>query len=69
MVHESGHALGLSGFARYLPNLRRAGHPAILNTVMNYNIDVVETSEPDCAPQPLDIMAIYALYQGVPGRP
>ena len=24
-----------------------------------------EAEEPDCAPHPFDIMAIYALYQGV----
>ena len=34
-----------------------AGHPSIEGSVMNGE------SEPDCSPHPLDIMAIYALYQ------
>ena len=34
------------------------GHPAINDSVMNY-----ESDEPGCAPNPFDLMAIYALYQ------
>ena len=48
IVHEAGHALGL-------------GHPdgdKVQAATMSYYIDL-----PQCAPHPLDVMAIYALYQ------
>ena len=101
VVHETGHALGLSGFARgrtfvmilseiaqeidrrlpwiNLPNLEfqyvedgvyGASHPRTPFSVMNYDQATpsagISTAEPDCAPHPLDILAIYALYQSVP---
>ena len=47
LLHEAGHALGIKG----------RPHPGIPSSVMNL------LSEPDCSPHPLDIMAIYALYQ------
>ena len=47
LLHEAGHALGV----------RAKPHPAMPSSVMN------ALSEPDCWPHPLDIMAIYALYQ------
>ena len=62
MVHESGHALGLSNFTRNLLALQTASHPTIPNAVMNYDSET-EVYEPDCSPHPFDIMAIYALYQ------
>ena len=59
MVHESGHALGLSDFIHSRPIDAAVAHPGITDTVMNY-ID-----EPDCSPHPFDIMAIRALYKSV----
>ena len=69
MVHESGHALGLSGFSPEALVLgARAkyemSHPTIADSVMNYwNFT---RTEDDCSPHPFDIMAIYALYQTAP---
>ena len=54
MVHEVGHLIGI------------AGHPGFSDTVMNYdNVlpDERRQKEPDCSPHPIDIMAVYALYQ------
>ena len=42
-----------------------ASHSTVADSVMNYD-GRVGTYEPDCSPHPLDIMAIYALYQTVP---
>ena len=50
LVHEAGHALGIY-----------PGHPEMPDSIMNYS----GQTEPDCSPHPLDIMAIYALYQSV----
>ena len=50
-LHEVGHALGIGG--------AQEGHSLKdVASVVNYNCD-----EADCAPHPLDIMALYALYQ------
>ena len=49
-LHEAGHALGLGGDAGAHATDRQA-------SVMN------QAYEPDCAPHPADIMALYALYQ------
>ena len=70
MVHEAGHALGMSGYS--IINIKdiitggdltyERAHPnkdPALVTVMDYNWDK------DCSPHPLDIMAIYALYQKI----
>lgn len=56
VVHEAGHVLGISG-----------GHPSVYDAVMNYDwlVGGPLFEEPDCSPYPLDIMAIYALYQTV----
>ncbi len=52
-------------------------HPDVPDTVLNYDDEVDENfpfndrlemqnrREPDCAPHPFDILAIYALYQTV----
>ena len=42
-------------------------HPLVSGSVMNDDNMVVPqtTNEPDCSPYPFDILAIYALYQGV----
>ena len=67
LLHEGGHALGLSGFS--WPHLITErgnyvmSHPTIPESVMNYKKFTVE--EPDCFPHPFDILAIYALYQTV----
>ena len=77
VLREAGHALGLSGF--YYGEVARGdiygmAHPTIPDSVMNYddkadeNLTAAGTHirfEPDCAPQPFDLMALYALYQTV----
>ena len=68
MVHEAGHALGLSDFSILdVFDLDPVSHPNITDTVMNYDIaaGIGEDGEPDCSPHPMDIMAIHALYQSV----
>ena len=65
MVHEAGHALGLSGFRlghitfAETPHAER--HPSIAGSVLNDP----EDEEPDCSPHPMDKLAIFALYQSV----
>ncbi len=56
IVHEGGHTLGIreGGGEGELAHHSSRGH----DSVMNYDF-----REPDCSPHPLDIMAIYALYQ------
>ena len=72
MVHEAGHALGLSGYNPVLWVSRLTAHPSIPDSVMNYNSEVSRETvpedfdEPDCSPHPFDIMAIQALYQLTP---
>ena len=77
MVHEVGHALGIRGGPGIVWTNR--GHPQVPDSVMNYDHVAVSKdperpplsradfdgsfSEPDCTPHPLDVMAIYALYQ------
>ena len=64
MVHEAGHALGLSNYHHLIPFASSAYHPSIPDSVMNYDHKVPQISnEPDCSPHPFDIMAIGALYQ------
>ena len=74
LVHEAGHVLGIrnarsltSGWER---NLRH--HPSIYESVMSYESPYVpnpgDTSsvppdDPDCSPHPLDVLAVYSLYQ------
>ena len=42
----------------------RASHPKTPDSVMNYDGRAgVSGGEPDCSPYPLDVMAIYSLYQ------
>ena len=76
MLHEAGHALGFSGYS--LPDLPTGGyemaHAIAADTVMNYDYEAPQNhdpmgnrvrAEPDCAPHPLDLLAIHALYQTV----
>ena len=75
MVHEAGHALGIMRRVPWANDWERYArdHSTILDSVMNYDEEVPENRLPDgtirqeknCAPHPFDIMAIYALYQGV----
>ena len=74
MMHEAGHALGLSGFTlfAFAPNkddeeIYRMAHPIIPDSIMNYDgrVPVFTLNEPDCSPHPFDIMALNTLYQGV----
>ncbi len=68
VLHETGHAFGLSGFSilELLQgvSLYEQAHPTVAESVMNYD-DKVESidDEPDCSPHPLDIMGMWALYQ------
>jgi len=62
MVHEAGHALGLSGFSWRNPGGHSVAHPSLFPSVMNDDGKTLH-SEPDCAPHPLDVVAIRALYQ------
>ena len=75
MVHEASHALGLVNrlsFSNPWEYYAR-DHSTIQDSVMNYDAGIPENrlpdgtirEEKDCAPHPFDIMAIYALYQGV----
>lgn len=85
IIHEGGHALGLTGFGRsatfqlvYLTlfgiavpadteaEVYHASHPHTTTVVMNYDGQMGRPSEPDCAPHPLDVLAIMALYQSAP---
>ena len=80
-VHEAGHAFGLSNVTdewRYVVNsipwpdwfdpfdqaTYVASHPTVADSAMNYDskADVVEQ---DCSPHPFDVLAIFALYQGI----
>ena len=90
MLHEFGHALGMSGFewtdfirGSYPSDpIYHAAHPAVPDTVMNYDHKVPENHDPDvlvnngwlrfefnynCSPNPLDLLALWALYQSVTG--
>ena len=46
----------------------QAAHPGTVDSVMNYDIRAAGAGydEPDCAPHPLDIMVIHAIYQSLP---
>ena len=60
LVHEAGHALGITHGRGGMDQERH--HSNLADSVMSYSVN------PDysCSPHPLDIMAIYALYQTVP---
>ncbi len=66
MVHEAGHALGLSDYEEgswwnlYAVD-ELVAHSAVIESTMYHSF--LETPEHECSPLPLDIMAIYALYQ------
>ena len=73
LVHEAGHALGIRDGSR-VPGWSDDvyHHPSIYESVMSYEGVALRTSgvsdgtlpdDPDCSPHPLDVLAIYALYQ------
>ena len=66
VMHEAGHALGMSNFDIAEPIASYIAHPSIPDSVMNYDwlVDQI-ANEPDCSPHPVDIMAIESLYQTV----
>ena len=57
LVHEAGHALGITGGITGTGQGR--GHPHIEDSVMSYSRD----RSVSCSPTQFDVMAIYALYQ------
>ena len=74
LVHEAGHVLGIrngSGKTGWSDDVIH--HPSIAESVMSYEgvklkkVDpmsmTVLPDDPDCEPHPLDVMAVYALYQ------
>ena len=63
LVHEAGHALGIAG-GNTGANPAKAHHPNIYisESTMSYG------AKQGCFPHPLDIMAIYAIYQTVDTR-
>ena len=64
LIHEAGHALGIRGGTDGAGQL--AEHPTLAGSVMSYERQLMLPNDPDCSPHPLDIMAIYALYQTIP---
>ena len=55
--------LKLEGVKAYTDEeIYKASHPSTPDSVMNYDWRA-GVNEPDCSPYPLDVMAIYALYQ------
>ncbi|MDE2843893.1 MAG: hypothetical protein OXN21_10985, partial [Chloroflexota bacterium] len=64
MLHEIGHALGISQFYYRETHDRddNVAHPTVRGAVMNYD-EYVNTTEGICFPYPMDIMAIRAIYE------
>ena len=68
LVHEAGHALGIRDSGTPVPDVAKHlfHHSNVPGSVMNYDGDVPPVGtleEPDCSPHPLDVLAIYAIYQ------
>ena len=59
LVHEAGHALGITGGKTGVEQDRFHPNKKILDSVMSYG----QNPSVSCSPTPLDVMAIYALYQ------
>ena len=59
LVHESGHALGINEGGDVSPQSQHAHHPMAHDSAMNIR------GAKHCSPAPLDILAIYSLYQTI----
>ncbi|MDE2902930.1 MAG: hypothetical protein OXP73_07855 [Chloroflexota bacterium] len=73
LVHEAGHVLGIregSAVAGWVDDYV-VHHPSIAESAMSYEGLTLQTgdsksllpNDPDCSPHPLDVLAVYALYQ------
>lgn len=62
IVHEGGHALGIFREGGESFTEQRDVHPQVVSSVMSY----ARIRGEYCSPRPLDIMAIYAIYQTLP---
>ena len=74
LVHEAGHALGIRDATSITSGWDDRSlwqHPSIYESLMSYEGIVLRTglaasrlpNDPDCSPHPLDILAVYAMYQ------
>ena len=74
LVHESGHALGIRETRNPLKDepqnqtkIHLNDHPNVPGSTMNYDDRTSpsgsEGDQFDCSPHPLDVLAIYAMYQ------
>ena len=61
LVHEAGHAVGIREGRDGTGQEAHHSNENIKSAIMSYGKDV-----PKCSPHPLDIMAIYAIYQSGP---
>ncbi len=74
-VHEGGHALGIRDASSVAPGWDGdivLHHPSVYESMMSYespyeprpgDSSSILPDDPDCSPHPLDVLAIYALYQ------
>ena len=58
LVHEAGHALGIRSGNDGIDQEIHHPNAEIKSAIMSYG-----RGEPQCSPHPLDILAIFALYQ------
>ena len=73
LIHEAGHALGIRNASSVASGWHRNlwHHPSTYESLMSYEGIVLRTGlsasqlpdDPDCSPHPLDVLAIFALYQ------
>ncbi len=72
LVHEAGHVLGIrEGSGQSGWSVDVVHHPSIAESVMSYESRELKKgdsksllpNDPDCSPHPLDVLAVYALYQ------
>lgn len=57
LVHEAGHALGVGKGTSGTGQGKHHSH--VTDSVMSYR-----GSDPKCSPTPLDVLALFAIYQG-----
>ena len=75
LVHEAGHVLGIRDARSVVAGWDNDivyHHPSIYESVMSYERVALRTTgvtnsslpdDPDCSPHPLDVLAIFAMYQ------